>query len=190
MMPQKHNRRTYPGVATKMGENFVNKASLARALDVSETTLNKWIARHGPAFPVVARGSRGLGWRFSPSAVIAFLERVRRTEADVEAASVAGRIQDARLRRLALENRRTESTLVVAAEVGNLFAAAISETRTGVEDFLGQIGREGGWAPAYLAAVHERLDQVFAKACAPVLEAIGPQAAGGTQHTLLAGDQQ
>jgi len=100
--------------------------------------------------------------------VLIFLAERRRAEVDAAGASIAGRIQDARLRRLALENKRTEGVLVVAADVGALFAAAASEIHGGLRGFFDQVGREVGWTPTALATVHERMDRVLAQAFAPI----------------------
>jgi len=173
-MQKSHSQRRSAPAAAKNEEALVNKAAMARLLGTTETTLNRWIARHGDSFPIAARGGRGVAWKFSPAEVIAFVERQRQAEADSDAASLPGQLQEARLRRLILANRKVESNLVDAGEVMRLASLAVAEMRAGTADFFTRIGQDLGWGADMTASVIGRADQIFTRGLAPVESALAP----------------
>lgn len=64
---------------------WVSKRELSKHLGCSKPTIDALIDRY-PEFPIVARGSNGLAWRFDLAAVTAFLQARRAEEARTEAA--------------------------------------------------------------------------------------------------------
>ncbi len=66
----------------------VNKTELAAILKTSLPTLDKLIREHGPAFPIVTRGTNGKSYSFDPAAVTAFLQSLE------DARQAAGRAKD------------------------------------------------------------------------------------------------
>jgi phage terminase Nu1 subunit (DNA packaging protein) len=61
-----------------------NFEEMADKLGISKPTLREWISRY-EEFPVLARGSNGIAWRFDPGEVIAFVTRKREEEAAADA---------------------------------------------------------------------------------------------------------
>jgi len=174
MMQKSHSRRKPAPAKLKSAPEVVSRGQLARLLAVSETTLGKWIARYEGAFPVVARGGRGVAWQFHPPSVILFLAERRRAEADAAGASLAGRILEARLRRLTLDNRNVEAGLVDAGEVMRLASLAVAEMRACTAEFFTRIGQDLGWRADMTASVISRSDQIFTRGLAPVESALAP----------------
>jgi phage terminase Nu1 subunit (DNA packaging protein) len=75
---------------------FVNKVELSKILQCSLPTLDRLLERHAADFPIVARGSNGVEWKFDAEAVLAFLQ------AREAAAAAAGRARDDLMRQYTL----------------------------------------------------------------------------------------
>jgi phage terminase Nu1 subunit (DNA packaging protein) len=147
----------------------VTKSAMARICGVALPTFEAWLGKWGDQFPIEARGARGLGWKFSPPKVLAFLAEHRDAAtgamrspgaAGTGAQSVAARIQAERLRKLELENRQAEGELVRADMVLDLLGTTFADLSRGLRDFLRQIARENGWPDAILNTNESRLAEL------------------------------
>ena len=80
-----------------LGERGLNKSQLARALNVSEPTVDRWI---GDGMPVLSAGTNGRSYEFQLSECFAW-----RKAREAERAAVAGRARHAHRKRAAGADR-------------------------------------------------------------------------------------
>lgn len=142
--------------------NTVNKGELARILDVSLPTLARMIAELED-FPVVARGDKGVEWRFDPAAVLAYLDERREREREASASregwlqqfSLPGleetdeeakgltpsqRLQLAKALRAEQENAVAAGLLIPKAEMRRVLQTAFARLGRFLDTLPGQIG--------------------------------------------------
>jgi len=132
---------------------------MARILGVAPSTFEAWLQKHGDAFPVHERGSRGVGWKFRPEDVVAFVAQAKAETGGggTTTSSIAARIQAERLRKLELENRQAEGELIRAAEVVDILARLFADLRQCERDFLRGLARENAWPDAVFNSYDSRL---------------------------------
>lgn len=171
-------------IAAENAENgLVTKRGMAQILGVPLTTFEAWLQKHGDAFPVHERGSRGVGWKFRPEDVVAFVAQAKAETGGGGAttSSIAARIQAERLRKLELENRQAEGELIRADQVQSLMADAFAEVSRGMRDFLRLIARENGWPEAILNANESRMAEVQRGIVDRLSAALGSGATNGAR---------
>ncbi|GBQ52226.1 terminase small subunit [Komagataeibacter sucrofermentans] len=177
----------------------VNKRELAKRLRVSLPTLTNWIDRWED-FPVVSRGGNGVSWAFSLEEVFAFLADRREEEAQSKAGrdqqlldlqlsfdallppdpqpapgsrmSVKEQIDAWKLRDLKRKEAERCGTLVIAADVQEMFTSAVARLSRDIAVYIRQTGREQGWPDAMIRQAEAKLADMQRKSVTDALRAL------------------
>jgi len=164
----------------------LNKRDMALRLRISLPTLTAWIDRW-PDFPIAQRGTNGASYRFVPEEVFQFLaerreEELRERSGRDEQLMALQLTFDALLPAQPVEQRRTISTkeeielwklrdlkrreaercgtLVIAAEVQDMFASALARLQRDQAVFIRKLGRQEGWPESQMRAVEAQFAEV------------------------------
>ncbi|MBV1835642.1 terminase small subunit [Acetobacter estunensis] len=163
---------------------MLNKRELSRRLKVSLPTLTAWMERW-PEFPVAQRGTNGSSYRFDVEAVFAFLSERREEEAQQKAGrdeqlmalqlsfgdlfpapdpvsdnrrrlSTKEEIDLWKLRDLKRKEAERSGQLVIAAEVEQLFQAALARLNRDATSFIRRLGQQERWSDAQMRSIEAR----------------------------------
>lgn len=167
----------------------VNKSQLALALNTSEVTVGKWIAR---GLPFEQEGTNGRPYLFRLSLAFAWVEadRAGRSEARARADEAAGQLamalsggaikaeaggmttaEQAAVMDLVIKRNRAaleQKDLIWRADAVAAFEAAFLLVRDGLEGLPDRLGRELGLEGADLERVERACDDVLSRAAAKV----------------------
>ena len=179
----------------------VNKRELAKRLRVSLPTLTNWIDRWED-FPVVSRGGNGVSWAFSLEDVFAFLSDRREEEAQSKAGrdqqlldlqlsfdallppepqqapasgsrmTVKEQIDAWKLRDLKRKEAERCGTLVIAADVQEMFTSTVARLARDIGVYIRQTGREQGWPDAMIRQAEAKLAEMQRKSVTDALRAL------------------
>ena len=130
----------------------MNKAELARALEISLPTLGAWLA-DDPHFPALARGKVGTAWQFDLAAVRHHLAERKHDPAN----SLDDQIKLARLQAMRLAAAEKAGVLAPLAQMQDTLATLFAGMAADSVSFVNRQAREQGWPPAVKAAELRRL---------------------------------